>query len=534
MEGTHKFQATRPLLYKMNFQTYTLASQPDWACIQIRAPESEARQPVHLCCLIDTSGSMEMDAKLENVKRSLHFLLDFLGPEDKVSIITFSEAARTILSQVAVTAVEKENIRARISIMRPETNTNLSASIVECRASLSTDTTTVKQGVILLTDGHANLGLTRPQDILELVQNTIAKFSGTSISCVGYGGDHNAELLQSISTEGGGSYYMVNNLEDVAAVFGNILGGLISCTAQQVRVLLPAGTELKSRYATGGPAGGGSGPVEVTVGDMTAGAEAAFLARVPTGGLIVLKGYNLLTHDNFTIDATVVATDDIDMQATGMAHYLRFEVLAILDRAKAFVASGVGGVTDHVRKIDEMIATIMAHQRDHANPLWEILLAELAACKESLQTRHLAPAASAQMMTQRVGYLGQMRGLAAASPSQWAGGGGPGSGESSPVAGTPSGPVGRTFSNYAQVRISSQLAAAASARPMHGAPTQSQDPMPHSAVGTPYGSPVLGGLAPTGSIALGAPPPISLWSGSGGPIARQNALTARSSTGSIE
>lgn len=510
----------------MNFQAYTLATQPDWACIQIRAPESEARQPVHLCCLIDTSGSMEMDAKLENVKRSLHFLLDFLGPEDKVSIITFSETARTILSQVAVTATEKENIRARISIMRPETNTNLSASIVECRASLTTDTANVKQGVILLTDGHANLGLTRPQDILELVQNTITRFSGTSISCVGYGGDHNAELLQSISTEGGGSYYMVNNLEDVAAVFGNILGGLISCTAQQVRIVLPAGTGIKSRYAMSSAAGS-SGPVEVTVGDMTAGAEAAFLARIPTGGVLSLKGYNLLTHDNFTVDATVVATDDIGMQANGMAHYLRFEVLAILDQAKTLIGAGGEAVT-HVRKIDEMVATIMAHQRDNANPLWEILLGELAACKESLQTRHLAPTASAGMMTQRAGYLGQMRGLAVASPSQWAGGG-VGSGESSPVAGGGGGPVGRTFSNYAQVRISSQLAAAASARPMHGAPTQSQDPMPHSAVGTPYSSPILGGLAPTGSIAIGGPPPISVWPSAmspSGPTPRQGSANS--------
>jgi uncharacterized protein YegL len=508
----------------MNFQAYTLSSQPDWACIQIRAPESEARQPVHLCCLIDTSGSMEIDAKLENVKRSLHFLLDFLGPDDKVSIITFSETARTILSQVAVTAGEKENIRARISIMRPETNTNLSASIVECRSTLTTDTANIKQGVILLTDGHANLGLTRPQDILELVQNTITRFSGTSISCVGYGCDHNAELLQSISTEGGGSYYMVNNLEDVATVFGNILGGLISCTAQQVRVVLPMGTELKSRYATSIPA---ARPVEVTIGDMTAGAEAAFLARIPIGGLIILKGYNLLTHDNFTVDATVVATDDISLQATAMAHYLRFEVLAILDRAKTLVGELDGVVvTAHVRKIDEMVATIMAHQRDHANPLWEILLGELSACKESLQTRHLAPTTSAQMMTQRVGYLGQMRGLPAGSASPamgWAGGGD----ESSPAAG--GGPVGRTFSNYAQVRISSQLAAAASARPMYGAPsTQAQDPMPHSNTGTPYGSPVLGGLSPTGSIAIGGPPPISVWPpmSPSGPTRRQGSANS--------
>ncbi len=483
----------------MNFQAYTLAAHPDWACIQIKSPETEARQPVHLYCLIDTSGSMQMDFKLDSVKRSLHFLLDFLGPEDKISIVTFSDTAKTVLSQVAVSANEKENIRARISIMQPEANTNLSASIVECRSSLSTDTATVKQGIILLTDGHANLGLTRPSEILELCRNTLNKFSGTSISCVGYGTDHNAELLQSISTEGGGSYYVVSNLEDVATVYGDILGALISCTSQQVCVILPAGTEIKSRYATAGLAGG----LEVTVGDMAAGAEAAFLARIPAGTAVTLKGYNLLTHNPFEMAATVGTTEDAALQVNGEAHYLRFEVLGLLDQAKSLIMSRDAAAVDaHIQKINTCITTIVAHQAASNNSLWDILLGELNACKEVLQNRHIHAFASPQVMTQRGGYLGQMRGLPAAMSQapMWTGSGGGGSEESSPVPGlaTAGGfPVGRTFSNYAQQRISSQLAAVASARaPVHGAATmRPDDPCPHSGANSPAcGTPVLVGI----------------------------------------
>ena len=102
----------------MNFQAYTLAKHPEWVCIQVKAPESKTRTPVHLCCVIDTSGSMDSYNKLEDVKRSLQFLLDFLSPEDSISVITFSETARTILSQIAVSANEKDNIRARISIIQ--------------------------------------------------------------------------------------------------------------------------------------------------------------------------------------------------------------------------------------------------------------------------------------------------------------------------------------------------------------------------------------------------------------------------------
>jgi len=318
----------------MNFQAYTLSKHPEWACLQVKAPESETRTPVHLCCVIDTSASMESYNKLENVKRSLQFLLDFLGPQDSISVITFSEAARTILTQTAVSLTEKDNIRTRISIIRVESNTNLSAGIIQAHESLQVDTSGLKQGILLLTDGIANIGLTNSTDIIELVRNTITKFNGTSISSVGYGTDHNVELLQSISTEGGGSYYVVNNLEDVASVFGDILGGLISCSSQQVRVVLPVGTEVKSRYGTNTV----GDKVEIVIGDMPAGTEAAFLAKIPSGTIATLKGYDLMAHNTYEINSNVVTTTDALLQVNGEAHYIRFEVLALLEQTRSIMS----------------------------------------------------------------------------------------------------------------------------------------------------------------------------------------------------
>lgn len=452
----------------MNFQAYTLSTHNDWACIQVKTPDSEARTPVHLCCVIDTSASMETAQKLDNVKKSLQFLLDFLGPQDSVSVITFSEAARTILTQTAVTATEKDNIRARISIIRIESNTNLSAGIIQARDCLQIDTSNVKQGILLLTDGVANMGLTRPQDILELVRNTIDKFNGTSISSVGYGTDHNVELLQNISTEGGGSYYVVNNLEDVATVFGDILGGLVSCAAQQVRAILPAGTEIKSRYAnmtTGDQ-------MEIVIGDLSAGSEAAFLAKIPAGRPVTLKGYDLVTHNTFEMNTTVTTTEDETLQVNGEAHYLRFEVLALLEQSRSLMtwSAAADAVTAQIAKIDECITTITAHRAAHEHTLWDILLDELNVCKQGLQNRNRYNIDTPQIMTQHAGYLGRMRGLPAAlsqAPSGWpaafgvAPSGSEGCGDPDAIA-TPA-PLGRTFSNYAQRQISSQLCATVSA-----------------------------------------------------------------------
>ena len=509
----------------MNFQAYTLSKHPEWACLQVKAPESETRTPVHLCCVIDTSASMESYNKLENVKRSLQFLLDFLGPQDSISVITFSEAARTILTQTAVSLTEKDNIRTRISIIRVESNTNLSAGIIQAHESLQVDTSGLKQGILLLTDGIANIGLTNSTDIIELVRNTITKFNGTSISSVGYGTDHNVELLQSISTEGGGSYYVVNNLEDVASVFGDILGGLISCASQQVRVVLPVGTEVKSRYGTNTV----GNKVEIVIGDMPAGTEAAFLAKIPSGTTAALKGYDLMAHNTYEINSTVVTTTDALLQVNGEAHYIRFEVLALLEQTRS-IMSYFGTSADtaaHILKINSCITTITEYREEHEHSLWDILLEELNTCKLTLENRHFAAANSAQIMTQHAGYLGRMRGLPAAL-SQVPSSGGYGDPQNGPSPPLPLS-VTRTFSNSAQRHISSELCATVSGG-AHQRDALSPNLSPLQSIYTALPMSPMSPMSPISLMSLMPPmPPMPT-----GPLVRQIACDISSRSSSVD
>ena len=477
----------------MNFQAYTLKNYSEWACLQVKAVDSEVRSPVHLCFVIDTSVSMHEDKKLENVKRSLHFLLDFLGPEDIISIITFSEVAQVILNRVAVSTMEKENIRARISIINVESNTNLSAGIIQSRDCLLNDSGKYKQGILLLTDGIANLGLTRPADILEIVSNTIEKFTGTSISCVGYGTNHNVELLQSISTEGGGSYYVVNNLEDVACVFGDILGGLISCSAQQMRVILPFGTEVKSRYARNVV----NGVVNIVIGDMPAGMDAVFLAKIPTGTSVILKGYDLHTHSTIEITTVVAITDDDILHINSEAHYLRFEVLTLLDKSRVLIASfsSTDKIVEHIKKLDVLIAKIRDYKGKAPHSLWDILLEELDNCVKSLNNPYSNTTDTPHIMTQHAGYLGCMRGLPGRAASE-------SSADSTQLT--------RGFSNSIQRQISSGLAAQVT---------------PSAAV-TPNISPILSSMPNSTSIeniVIPSVAPFSLAPISSPSLTRQNA-----------
>ena len=378
-------------------QAFTIKDQPEWAYIQVTAPNGEEKVPIHLCCVIDTSYSMNEQNKLKNVKRSIQFLLDFLGPNDRISVITFSTYAKTVLSTFATTA-EKESINVRMSFIEPEESTNLSGGILEAHRSLLENTVNMKQGMIILTDGHTNVGIIEPHLIVELVKSTVTRFNGTSISCIGYGHEHNASLLQKISTNGSGAYYIVNNIEEVAAVFGDILGGWMSCAYQQLEVILPEGAEVMTRYPTQNN--------RVLIGDLATGMDAVVIAKIPTGTQIQFTAYELKKKEwiNRSVITEVVQNTDAQINAT--AHYMRFEVLNILEDLKKD-----GNVVEKVKVIDRYIVQITEYCEKHVHALWAILLEKLEQYKVYLKSDSAYRQKWDNILTQQGECLGLLRGM---------------------------------------------------------------------------------------------------------------------------
>src|SRR5690606_26812551 len=65
--------------------------------IQGELPEIDARPPLNLVFLIDTSGSMQDANKLPLLKQSLALMLGELRPGDRVAIVAYAGSAGTVL-----------------------------------------------------------------------------------------------------------------------------------------------------------------------------------------------------------------------------------------------------------------------------------------------------------------------------------------------------------------------------------------------------------------------------------------------------
>ena len=122
------------------------------------------RPRANLVFLIDTSGSMNEPNKLPLVKQSLAMLLGQLGPEDRVSIVTYAGYAGTALEPTP--ASEKGKILAVIDGLGAGGSTAGAEGIRQAYAlaERSLDPAGVNR-VILATDGDFNVGITDQNEL---------------------------------------------------------------------------------------------------------------------------------------------------------------------------------------------------------------------------------------------------------------------------------------------------------------------------------------------------------------------------------
>jgi hypothetical protein len=265
----------------------TSGSQEKEVWIRLVGETTEARTPIHLIAVIDVSGSMEEERRLENVKHTLQTVLDFMTPADMLSLVTFSVGATTVLKQQNMSAEGAAHARAKIELLHRGGNTNLSAGILAGLQCLDGAPTSTKQVMLLLTDGEANAGLTEPSHLTTIVKQGVQANPMLTVAAIGYGASHNSPLLVNIQQVGNGFYSVVNNLEDVAATFGEVFGSMTTTIAQNVKVRGPEGSGVVGGYVMDGSS--------VAVGDIGAGAHVEFIIKVPVGSdLLSVSFYDCL------------------------------------------------------------------------------------------------------------------------------------------------------------------------------------------------------------------------------------------------
>lgn len=207
--------------------------------------ETETRKPLRIAIAADLSGSMS-GSKLDYLQASLQALVEQLGPEDEMAIIAFSTDVWTVASPTRCTASGRQALAIQIDQMRTSACTNLSGGALRAIQTLrdmmrDPSAAGASARVFLLTDGLANTGISRHEELVPLLGRTCGEdvtlsTFGYSFDDSPYGGGYDPELLTSIANACGGNFYHVGQLDGIAESLAVELGSLAAVAAQAVTV----------------------------------------------------------------------------------------------------------------------------------------------------------------------------------------------------------------------------------------------------------------------------------------------------------
>jgi Ca-activated chloride channel family protein len=229
-----RLELDRPVLPADSRETVVLKVALDGA-----RPVVTRRSPVNLALVIDKSGSMNgekivraREAALEAVRR--------LDAADIASLVVYDGRVRTLVPARRVG--DGEALISAIEGIEASGGTNLHGGVVagaeELRKNIEGAYT---HRVLLLSDGQANVGPSTPEALGSLGARLVRE--GISVTTIGLGLDYNEDLMTRLARRSDGNTYFVEHGRDLARIFNQELGDVLSVVARRVVIEIdfPAG-----------------------------------------------------------------------------------------------------------------------------------------------------------------------------------------------------------------------------------------------------------------------------------------------------
>jgi Ca-activated chloride channel family protein len=207
--------------------------------ITLTSPEivkEKKRKPMNLSIVLDRSGSMGDQKKMEYAKKAFASLIDQLHAEDILSIVIYDDII-DVVRHASKVGRDRNFIKRLIDEVYPRGSTNLGGGLIEGlkQAERYLGKEYINR-VILLSDGLANVGVTNPSEL-----NSIARRyrnQSISITTMGVGLDYNENLMMGLSESGGGNYYFIEHPNSLTSIVRQEFDMVSSVIAQNVSIYL--------------------------------------------------------------------------------------------------------------------------------------------------------------------------------------------------------------------------------------------------------------------------------------------------------
>jgi len=231
------------------------------------------RLPLNLGIVLDRSGSMYDEKRLEYVSEAVKYLIDHLGPEDRAAVVAFADKAAVVATadQVLHDKVRVKRAIDDLDLFEIGGGTQMALGMEAAVAEVEKHyTPNHLNRLLLLTDGQTY----EERKCLELARQHRERIS---CSTLGVGIEFNEKLLMEMAETSGANYHFISDPATIPGIFSRELEGLrnVALTNARIEVQLSTGVQVKEVFR--------SSPQIYPLKDVTPDAERAL--SIPLGDL---------------------------------------------------------------------------------------------------------------------------------------------------------------------------------------------------------------------------------------------------------
>lgn len=257
--------AGRVQLVSKNNREAPLEENTQKVMLELTGGDSTAdRSGLDLVAVLDVSGSMQGE-KIDKMKTAMQFVVKKLSTIDRLSIVTFSDAASRLCPLRQITDASKADLQGIVDGLKPGGNTNITDGLVTGLKVLADRKLSSGRvvGVMLMSDGQQNRGGDAAK---------VAISGNVPVYTFGFGSDYDPTVLNAVAKNSmGGTFSVVDDVGALSMAFSQCLAGLLTVVVQDLKLTVTRvedESEIQKVTAGNYPQEEDAGSVTVSFGDL--------------------------------------------------------------------------------------------------------------------------------------------------------------------------------------------------------------------------------------------------------------------------
>lgn len=177
---------------------------------------ANVQMPLNFSFVLDRSGSMGDERKIEQLRDAVKHAIDLLDDDDIVSIVAFEDDAQVLVS--STTARDKNNLKRQVDKLNAGGGTHMEKGMREGLREVRKNLGPGRANqLVILTDGQTeNEGQCRRE-------GDNAGQEGIKIIALGLGNDWNETLLEDVAQRAGGNADLISQPHEIADKFQRVV-----------------------------------------------------------------------------------------------------------------------------------------------------------------------------------------------------------------------------------------------------------------------------------------------------------------------